>query len=118
MLTVRIKGRPTIGALQGPYEASIANRGTWVEYAQHLDRIVKFLGPDKSPDDVFRQDVAHLHAYLMEHYGYSQTRANRAISMGSSFWAWMMDFGLAGTNPFLRQRVRPMATRPVDIVLT
>jgi site-specific recombinase XerD len=115
MLTVKIKNPVTIGKLQGPYEASIANRNTWVEYSYHLDRMVKFFGPDRSPDDVFRQDVANFRAHLVEHHNYPEVRASRAISVGSSYWQWMNDMGFATTNPFLRQRI-PYEQREVQVI--
>lgn len=104
MLTIRIKGRPTLGNLQGPYEASIPNRGTWRSYSYELDQITKYFGPDKAPDDVFRNDVANFKAYLEEHSGYSQRHIDQAITIGSSFWLWMMDMGFATVNPFYKMR--------------
>ena len=118
MLTIRIKNRATIGNLQGAFEASIMNRSTWRQYAYLLDRIVKFLGPDKSPDDVFRQDVANLKAYLVEHFNYSEARVKETISVGSSYYKWMMDFGFATANPFYNQRRYPKDERPIRVIVT
>jgi len=117
MLSVRIKNRPTIGNLQGPFEASILNRKTWIEYSKHLDKIVAFLGPDKSPDDVLKQDVDNIRAYLTEHCGYPKERVRRAISMASSYWNWMFDKGLALGNPFHRHSTRPAAKQEVNILI-
>jgi site-specific recombinase XerD len=118
MLTVRIKNRATIGNLQGPFEASLSNRGTWVEYAYHLNKIVKFLGPDKSPDDVFKQDVVFLREHLIDKHGYTEKRADRAVSVGSSYWGWMIDFGFATVNPFYRMRGPKRAERDVQVLIT
>lgn len=92
------------------------NRGTWVEYSYHLDKLVKFLGPDKSPDDIFRQDVANFKAYLIDHYKYTEVRAKRAISVGCSYWGWMLDMGFATVNPFYRQRLTKEA-REVQVIV-
>jgi hypothetical protein len=117
MLTVRIKNRPTIGNLQGPFEAGILNRTTWVEYSKHLDKIVAYLGPDKSPDDVLKQDVENVRAYLIEHYNYPAERARRAISMASSYWNWMFDKGFATGNPFHRRMTMPAIKQEVNVIV-
>jgi site-specific recombinase XerD len=117
MLTIKIKGRPTLGNLQGPFEAAIAHRKTWLHYSYELDKIVAYLGADKSPDDVYRQDVANLRQHLVEHFGYGEDRANRAISVGSSFWTWMMDHAVTTSNPFKKQRVYKNVL-PVQLILT
>ena len=104
MITMVIKGHPTIGNLQAPFEASIVTHGTWVQYSRFLDTAIKFLGKEKSPEDIFKADVDKLKAYLLQKLQYPEARMNSVISAMSSYYRWMIDMGFVYTNPFEKMR--------------
>jgi site-specific recombinase XerD len=106
MLTIRIKNNPTLGSLQCPFELSLLKKNTWYRYAFELERIVKFLGKDRRPEDVFKMDIKNLQAHLEERYGYTPQRSRHAISVLSSYYSWMMDMGFAPMNPCRYSRRR------------
>lgn len=84
-----------------------------------IDRIVLFLGKDRSPVDVLRSDVKALRDYLRKEYkimGY--TSMYQYMSAGRSFYNWMdiNEHVPIGFNPFRVYNTR-QALRREEVAL-
>jgi hypothetical protein len=98
MLVIKLKGKPTLGNLEGPWEASITNKSTWNVYADHVAKMVKHFGSDTMPDDILRFQAEAFLDKMSERYASNTCRVIRGAC--SSFYGWMIDMGFAETNPF------------------
>lgn len=90
------------------------NRGTWRIYADNVDKMVKYFGPDRKPDQIQRFQVEEFKEKLKETYAES-TIAN-IISSCSSFYTWMIHMGFAETNPFRQYRKGFMGYNDVRVI--
>jgi site-specific recombinase XerD len=102
MLVIKLKGPANLGNLQGPFEASIQNRHTWSTYADNVDKMVKYFGPDTLPDNIQRFQVEEFRQELAEKYAAATVKA--IISACSCFYTWMIHMEFANENPFREYR--------------
>jgi site-specific recombinase XerD len=98
---MKLPGRPTLYRLQGPFEASILNIGTWSYYARALDRLIEFFGKDREPNDITREETKNYLAWLHDKYNLSERTITQHRRIASSFYKWMFLCGIDVTiNPF------------------
>lgn len=95
-----VSDNPRLKELQGPFELTYQNIGTWVVKARHLDRIVWFFGPETHPKDIFRKDVLSFFEYIQIHDKLTRTNARAHLMTGSAWYKWMDYYGLVDLNPF------------------
>lgn len=110
-----IEGPVTIGKLQGPYEASILNRKTWRRRSYYLDWLVKRIGADKHPDDVFTFDVEICRDKAKDQR--NAYFARTILIAGRQFWEWMRDMEFCKTNPWRYVRQNMTHEEPVVVVV-
>lgn len=101
MFTIKIKGAPTIGNLQGAFELSVSDkRATWVLYSKCLDKFVQYFGPDREPDYIVRSEIPFFEAWLAEKQNYSKEFIVTVKAACRAYYAWMRHMGFATTDPF------------------
>lgn len=101
--------RPTLGEIQGAFELTFVNIGTWTVYARRLNSITEFFGSATEPKDIFRHNVEEFANYLRDTRGLAASTIRNHMITGSSWFRWMQHLDIVDDdhNPFL-----PLTRKP------
>src|SRR6266852_3585440 len=100
-MLINLEGkRPTLWNLQGPFEASIINRNTWVKYGWCLNHLIEYFGKTMPPEELRREQAQAFLDEMSKKYTKSNVEYHRTAS--ASFYTWMMLVEIPGVvlNPF------------------
>jgi site-specific recombinase XerD len=99
----QLPSRPTLKDLQYPFEWLYQNtkRDRYNHICRSINEIVEFIGPEKSPEDVFRADVRRYVEWLRAK-GKSETFVGERRRVGARFFEFLQakDLVPPGCNPF------------------
>src|SRR5271154_1334765 len=106
-----------LGVRQAQFEGAMQSQlrySTYRGYSYALDIIVSYLGAERPPESVFKQDVVDLIEWLKKTRNIKEKTILSYLRAGSSFYGWMedMDYIEFNFNPFLRYRRKSWRNPP------
>lgn len=110
----KIKGKPTIGKLIGPYEAAISDHRMWSTKCWAVEMLLDHFG-DIIPDSVTRSDVQKFKETLL--LKYSPKTVKNICNYCSGFFTFLVHYEFALLNPFRETYFSNLRCKDVEFTL-